>query len=134
MILACGVVVRTAGFVALLAASTAWTTASATLTPYFTTLAENPAEHKPTITVTDASTSGYLAPAWTGSFMDGADLALIKLPATVAGISSYQVTSDPGLALGRVVTIAGYGKVDTGTNGHRRSALFRRYGRKPPRS
>ena len=60
------------------------------------------------------STDIELAPGWTGNYLDGSDLALIRLPAALTGITGYLLYTSDYFG---VVDLAGYGAGGTGAKG-----------------
>ena len=64
------------------------------------------------IPVAYAADSLFIYPEWTGDYMMGGDLALIKLASTPTGVTNYDFL--PGSALGETVTLLGYGYGGTG--------------------
>jgi hypothetical protein len=94
------------------------TSGSRTVTATAITATFAVASGTPAATVSGASiAASVLVPqAWTGNFEDGADLALIRLPGTIAA-RSYDIVRDPDAGFGVPVTLAGYGRSGTGLQG-----------------
>lgn len=69
-----------------------------------------------TVSGPDIEANVFVSPAWTGNFVDGADLALIRLPGTIAA-RSYDIVRDPDAGFDVPVTLAGYGRSGTGLEG-----------------
>jgi hypothetical protein len=64
------------------------------------------------------SSSTYIVdPVWNGSLANGGDLALIKLTTPVTSISSYAIDTTT-IAVGDLITVAGYGDTGTGSTGY----------------
>jgi secreted trypsin-like serine protease len=60
--------------------------------------------------------SYFVAPGWTGSYLDGHDIAVVKLASQAAGIPGYTLYRDPDPA-NVVIDVAGYGLTGSGATG-----------------
>ena len=62
------------------------------------------------------SSDYILDPAWDGPILDDGDLALIKLPAKITSVTSYELDTTSS-AVGQRVILAGYGYTGVGSTG-----------------
>ena len=62
------------------------------------------------------SSDYILVPAWDGPILDDGDLALIKLPAKITSVTSYELDTTSS-AVGQQVILAGYGYTGVGSTG-----------------